>query len=448
MKKTILYLVMLVAFAALVQAQFSTHNNIIISENNNVKITLINQEPMPVEPGGYMKLRFRVENIGVEPAKHVMVELVPKYPFSFDASDQAFRDVSALNGWQTRSEGVVIEYKIRVDEDAVEGPENITIRYRVDQSPWIGQEFEIQIRTIDAFLDISSITTTPSRVQPGGFTDLRINVENLADSRLKDLKFKLNFNNLDIAPAGSSNEKTLIDLKARETATVTFRVVVDADAESQVYKIPLEIEYMDEIGTEYSRNHTIGLVVYGDTEYFLNIESSNVFTKNKKGDLVISISNIAPAEMRFVTIELKENDNYSVISTPKIYLGNIESDDEETAEFTIKTNKATGLVPLDVVLEYKDPYNKQFKAEEKVPLRVYTGRDAAVYGLVQRGSPVAALLTLSPVVLIGLFWFYNVRDCWKNKKKGFERTMWLIAIIGGSVLGAIVYYFVGRKKQV
>ena len=108
------------------------------------------------------------------------------------------------------------------------------------------------------------------------------------------------------------------------------------------------------------------------TEYFLNIESSDVFTKNKKGDLVISLSNIAPAEMRFVTMELKENDNYSVISTPKIYLGNIESDDEETAEFTIKTNKETGMVPLDVVLEYKDPYNKQFKAEEKVKYSLAT----------------------------------------------------------------------------
>jgi len=446
---TILFPLIIVLLAISVAAQLTTHNNIIISETgNNVKITLINQEPMPAEPGEYLKLRFRVENIGVDPAKRVEVQLVPKYPFRFDASDQGLRDVSALGGWQTRAEGVVIEYRLRVDEDAVEGAENITIRYKVDQSPWVGQEFEIQIRTIDAFLNIESISTIPTRVQPGEFTDLKIHVTNLADSRLKDLRFKLDFNNIDIAPAAATNEKTILDLKAHENATVTFRVIVDADAESRVYKIPLSIEYQDEVGTKYYRNHTVGLIVYGQPEYFLNVESSDVFTKNKKGNLVISLSNIAASEMRFVTFELVPSENYSVISTPKIYLGNVESDDEETAEFTIMTGKVTGMIPLDVIIEYKDPYNKYFKAKEQVPLRVYTGREAAVYGLVVRGSPITAFLTLSPVVLLALFWFYNLRDCWKTKKKGFDRTMWLIAIIGGTILGAIVYYFVGRKKQV
>jgi hypothetical protein len=445
MKKAILLISILLMFAASAAAQFG--NNIIITDsNNNVKITLMNQEPMPAEPGGYMKLRFRVENIGVKGAENVFVELVPKYPFSFDPSDQGLRDVSSMDGWQVDEEGVVLEFKLRIDEDAVEGAENITIRYKVDQSPWIGQKFEIQIRTIDAFLDIDSITTVPSRVQPGAFTDLNINVRNLADSRLKDLRFRLDFNNLDIAPAASSNEKTITSIPAKGTATVKFQIVVDSDAESRVYKIPLNIEYYDEVGTKYSRNHTIGLVVYGEPEYFLNIESSDVFTKNKKGEVVISLSNIAPAEMRFVSIELKGNDNYTVISTPKIYLGNIKSDDEETADFTIQTKGRTGMLPLDVVVEYKDAYNKYFSEEKQVPLKVYTGGEAALYGLVAQVSPINLLITVSPLVLVGLFWYYNLHDCLKNKKKGYMRTMWLIAIIGGTVLGAIAYYFIGRKK--
>lgn len=446
MRKTMLLSVLLGALLMIAGASAQFGNNIIISErNNNVKITLINQEPMPAEPGGYMKLRFRVENIGVQPAQQVLVELMPKYPFSFDASDQGLRDVSALGGWQVQDEGVVLEYRLRIDEDAIEGAENITIRYKVDQSPWIGLDFEIHIRTIDAFLDIEKVTTTPSRVQPGEFTDLQIHVKNLADSRLKDLAFSLDFNNLDISPASSSNEKTITSIPARGNATVSFRVVVDSDAESRVYKIPLAIHYFDEVGTEYNKSSTIGLVVYGEPEYFLNIESSDVFTKNKKGEVVVSISNTAASEMKFVSMELKSNDNYTVISTPKIYLGNIKSDDEETADFTIQTKKVTGMVPLDVVVEYKDAYNKYFKSEEQVPLRVYTGREAALYGLTAKVSPVSTILTLSPVILVGLFWFYNIRDCWK-KKKGFDRTIWLIAVIGGTLLGAVIYYFVGRKK--
>jgi hypothetical protein len=431
MKKTIQFLVLMALLVLCVQAVQA----LITVNNNNVKITLINQEPLPAEPGSYVTLRFRVENIGTEPAQK-------------DVGEEALRDVSALNSWQTAEEGVMIEYRLRVDENAVEGAENITIRYKVDQSPWIGQKFEIQIRTIDAFLNIDDITTTPSRVQPGGFTDLKIHVSNLADSRLKDLKFRLNFNNLDIAPAGMSNERTILSLAAKERAIVDFKIVVDSDAESRVYKVPLTIDYIDEVGTLYTRNHTIGIIVHADTEYFLNIESSDVFTANKNGNVVISISNIAPSEMRFVKMELLETENYSVISNPKIYLGNIKSDDEETADFTIQTKKVTGMVPLEIAVEYKDPYNNYLRAKEQVPLRVFTGREAAVYGLVAQASLINAVLMLSPVVLIGLFWFYNLRDCWKNKKKGFERTMWLVAIIGGSILGSIIYYFAGRKKQV
>jgi hypothetical protein len=445
MRKTILILYVLMAMAITASA---ASGFLITETGNNIQITMINQEPMPAEPGGYLTLRFRIENIGTQGADNVQVELIPQYPFSFDASDSGLRNLSSMDGWQTDNEGVVVEYRLRVDEDAVEGSENITLRYKVGQSPWIGQDFAVQIRTIDAFLNIDEITTSPTRVQPGEFTDLLIHVTNLADSRLTNLRFKLDFNNIDISPAASTNEKTILSLKAHENATVSFRVVVNSDAVSKVYKVPLSIEYFDEVGTKYTVDQTAGIVVYGQPEYFMNVESANAFTAGSKGDIVLSISNTGTAEMRFVTLELVPNDNYSVLSTPKIYIGNIDSDNEETADFTIMAKGKAGMMPLDVIVEYKDAYNKYFKAKEKVELKVYTNKEAAVYGLVQTGSTANAVLFFSPVVLLSLFWIYTLRDCWINKKKGFDKTMWLIAIIGGTVLGAIVYYFIGRKKQI
>ncbi|MBW3016739.1 PLDc N-terminal domain-containing protein [Candidatus Woesearchaeota archaeon] len=448
MKKTIsIGMLMALLLAVSVAALLGQNNNILISDNNNVKITMINQEPDPVQPGDYLRLRFRVENIGISGADHVMVELVPKYPFYLDPSETASRDVSALDGWQVDEEGVVLDWRIRVDENAVEGEEEISIKYKVGNSPWVVYDFDVEIRTPDTLLAIDSITTSPARIEPGQFTDLNVKVKNLADSRLMNLKFNLDLTDVAIAPVGTSNEQTLLDLKAKENKTVQFRIVADSDAESKVYKVPMTISYRDETGRNFTTEHTIGVVVYGTPEYFVNVEESDTFMSGSKGNVVLSISNTGAAELKYVSIELEQNDNYTILTTPKIYIGNIDSDDVESVDFTISTNKVKDDIPLKVVLEYKDTYNKYFREKIDVPLKIYSGREAAMYGLVQKGSPVTALFGLSILVLLGVFWYYNLRHCLKNKKND-EKVLWLIVIIGGTLIGSVVYYFIGRKKKV
>jgi len=447
-KKLTIGLMIAILLATTVAAIAGLNNNVLISTNNNVKITMINQEPLPVEPGGYVKVRFRVENIGTNGADNVEVRLAPKYPFSFDASETASRDVSALDGWQTDDEGVMLDWRLRVDENAVEGNEELRIQYKVGDSPWIELKFYVEIRTADTLLSIDSIATEPAKMQPGQFTDLKITVNNLADSRLVNLRFNLDFSNVDIAPVGTSNEQTLLELKAKESQTVVFKIAAGADAESKIYKLPLEINYKDETGSNFSTTHTIGLVVYGTPEYLVNVEESDTFMAGTKGKVILSISNTAATAMRFVSIQLEQSENYTMLSSEKIYLGNIDSDDVESADFTITASgKAKGEIPLELVVEYKDTYNKYFKEKIQVPLKIYSKREAAMYGLVQAGSPVSALISLSVLIVLGAFWYTNLRHCLDNKKKG-EKTLWLVVIIGGTLLGAVAYYFIGRKKKV
>ena len=47
-----------------------------------IEATMINYDPDPAEAGRYVTVRFKIENSGAENAKDMVVELLPKYPFS------------------------------------------------------------------------------------------------------------------------------------------------------------------------------------------------------------------------------------------------------------------------------------------------------------------------------------------------------------------------------
>ena len=51
--------------------------------------------------------------------------------------------------------------------------------------------------------------------------------------------------------------------------------------------------------------------------------------------MTIGLSNIGPSDIKFLILEIKSSDEYEILSNTKEYMGNLESDDFETSEFSI-----------------------------------------------------------------------------------------------------------------
>ena len=120
---------------------------------NDVDNYLVNQDPDPAEPGGYVELRFKLENIGGDYARDMIFEIIPIYPFSLEQGDSARRKLGDMHMHQTGEDAYIVYYKLRVDKDAVEGKNPIKVRYSVDSgSTWSGKEFDVRIQTHDAIL--------------------------------------------------------------------------------------------------------------------------------------------------------------------------------------------------------------------------------------------------------------------------------------------------------
>src|SRR3989338_8056188 len=84
-----------------------------------INVTMINQEPDPAEAGRYVTLRFKLENTGTDIAKDVTVELLIKYPFSLEPGESATKYIGSIRERQMGDTGVIVDYRVRVDEKAI-----------------------------------------------------------------------------------------------------------------------------------------------------------------------------------------------------------------------------------------------------------------------------------------------------------------------------------------
>jgi len=167
MKKIILTLVIMgiLLSIGMVEAAplYSPDIQTIYTGESYLKTYLVNQEPYIAEPGSYVNLLFKIENFGTEDAKNVVFELFEDYPFSLDSGTENTQDVGTILGVQKDDSAVFLKYKVRVDELALEGENEIRVRTTYGDGT-NDNEFDITISDPKTDFEIisqdSSSTTT------------------------------------------------------------------------------------------------------------------------------------------------------------------------------------------------------------------------------------------------------------------------------------------------
>jgi hypothetical protein len=111
-------------------------------------------------------------------------------------------------------------------------------------------------------------------------------------------------------------------------------------------------------------------------------------------------------------LKILEGEGYDVIGPDTEYIGNLESDDFETASYDIYVfNKED--VALNLIATYKDSYNQEFEEEFTLVLPVYTKNEIKSYGL--DGKTTSLGMIIGYVLLI-LFVYYSYKG-WKRERK-------------------------------
>jgi hypothetical protein len=385
---------------------------------------MVNQVPDPVEPGGYVEVRFKVENIGAHVVENLVFELIPQYPFSLNPGTKAIQRIGEIYMYQTGDEAYVIYYKLRVDKDAIEGDNPIKVRYSVDSGlTWTSKEFHIRVQTQDAMVSIEDVILEPEQIAPGKEAELTLTIQNNEDTLIKDIRVNLGIltkivtttvttSELPITPVGSTNEKTIRNIGAHQSNNVTFNLIADPDAESTIYKLPITISYIDNAGTNYSKIYYTSIVVGEKPDLTTVIEESEIITSGKTGEVSLRFTNKGASDVKFLYVELLKSENYEILSQPNVYIGNIDSDDYESAEFNLHVKGTRDkAIQLPLRIEYRDSNNNEFKKDTILNLRLYSGAEAKRYGLIPASNPLKSILFI--VIVLWGIWFYYKKK--KNK---------------------------------
>ena len=245
MKKIFLALVFLMiaasAFAAVDTRYFGKSPNILVSMSK--------QDPDPVEPGQEFEASFKLDNNGTS-TDNFIFEVLPEYPLSMisDASSNVY--IGSLSSSQYGRQSVIVKFKMKVAQDASDGDRTFKVRYKNDNSDtWTTVEgFSINVQSKNAVLAVDKVSASPEVTAPGSRTTLKIYLKNYASSVLKYVKVSLNLNSADssqkipFSPIGSANEQVIQYIDPQATVPVSFNLLVDSDAASKSYKVPMTLQ--------------------------------------------------------------------------------------------------------------------------------------------------------------------------------------------------------------
>ena len=113
------------------------------------------------------------------------------------------------------------------------------------------------------------------------------------------------------------------------------------------------------------------------------------------------------SNIKFLTARLQQTDEYVIVNSPESYIGKVDSDDYETAEFQLSlTKKADDTVELPVVMDYRDGNNKAYSKGVSLTLVRHT---PAELGTKSGGLGITIVVLL---VIGAAGWF-----AWKRRKK-------------------------------
>ncbi|MBI2558579.1 hypothetical protein HYW20_04605 [Candidatus Woesearchaeota archaeon] len=414
--KKLVVLVLFIMATSLVSAAVSSEY---YGESPKIIVSLANQDPDPVEPGKIVEVSFKMDNQGTL-ANNVVFDIEPEYPFSLLPGEAKTKILGTLGTSQNGERTVFVKYKLKVDQNAVDGSHEIKVRYKTENFDlWnMLEDLIIKVQSKDAILSVEKYTTTPEVVAPGSKAKLMIGLRNHASSILKDVKITLDLGKsgdeqTPFAPVGSTNEKVISVVDAQGYIPLEFSLMADPDAKSKVYKVPLKMQYSDIINKNYSKTLIIAVVVGAEPDISVYIDSTKVYTAGKTGEVTVKIVNKGLTDVKFLNVNLDKADGYKVLSPYEVYLGNIDSDDYETADFKLgidKTSKGKTILPLTI--EYKDANNADYKKKVNLELPIYTSSEAKRLGLVEGNGKIKWIIVV--IVIVGGFFGYRM---WRKKHR-------------------------------
>ncbi|KAF5421149.1 MAG: hypothetical protein C5S45_03910 [Candidatus Methanocomedens sp.] len=360
---------------------------------------IVKCDPNPAQIGEYVNVWIKIENIGNTRAEDVSVKLIPSYPFSLDAGDDAVRKIGILSTDRHAS----LEYHLYVDENARPGTRSIKVLYQDDEgTAWIEEELDIWVGSgSDTFdsrgtIQLEQITTEPEVLMPGDEGTVTFTLKNTAtqysitiDGEEYDTNARIRSATLESTDDINVNSDPYHDtgiLGPGDTVDLTYNIEVDDTARDGTKHLEFIL-----VGSSYTYNYDWDIPIKVDSAGIKVIPTKPMTLKNGVSTLEFDIVNTHPSTLNSVSI--KPQAEGIEFSPMEYFIGSMDHDELFTVEFdaiTVSDNISTS-ADLKLTARYRNGYNQHETAIDDLSLAIVFVESNGGNGLIGIGLLLAIL---------------------------------------------------------
>ncbi|NOQ33287.1 MAG: hypothetical protein GQ567_03690 [Methanosarcinales archaeon] len=358
------------------------------SGNTDIKITVNELTPQPVEPGRDLVLSVTLDNRGGGAARGIVLTIMPDSPIILKNENDRIMRFEKIIGYGARVE----TYLLHLDPAAVSGNYEVELGATwTDDGAHREQNLTVPVVVRgEPKLMISDITIEPETIKPEDTFDLSFRVSNEGTGTASMAQVTVALDNLSSVPVGADTA-IIRKLVAGASERLSYRIMVSDSAEISTHTIPIVMRYDDESGGNITSQSSIGINVVGDAD--LCIASVRTNPENPAtGDvmtLMLQIENSGhgDAESVKVTIDIPFD------GTRTAFLGKIEADDDAPCIFNFRATES-GDIPYQAVISYEDDLGDH---KTIVDLVLYVGDGG-------NGDLLIPALAVGAFVVVGVFY--------------------------------------------
>lgn len=217
----------------------------------DLEISLINQDPYPAIPGDYVKLVFQIDGVENPECGTIQFELLEQYPLIFDPDMEAKITINSGTYQRDYSSFLIAPYKVRIDQDALDGDNPIEVQYKTGLSPaYVSKQFNLNIEDSRADFEIHIKDYSPTS------KELTFEILNTAESDVEALTLEIPKQDNIIIKGPKTN--IVGDLDSNDYTTASFEAIPSKG------EITIKISYTDSI----NKRRYLEKTVLFEPEYF------------------------------------------------------------------------------------------------------------------------------------------------------------------------------------
>lgn len=367
---------------------------------SDINIQLLLYEPCPAQAGGYMDLWIKIENNGSRTLRDLTCVLLEEYPFSIDPNEEPERDIGSL----PESEVIVLQYKVRVADNAVGGWNEITLNCSAKYYGNTSASFDINVKPGPEF-SVGSVTADPLKIT-SDMKDVKLTVEiqNIGEASAKLVTAELNLPTGFTASESYSDRANLGTIENDSNKEAVFYIDVSEEVKPGIHNTSLTIQYK---ANDNYITKEIPIELKVKSSALFKIEQTSVkpseLAAGDKAELRIKLSNVGTEEAESISVRIyKKSDQPFDFEENYDYIGNLKPNQTAEAVFTFTVTDDANLKEYLLNLEIRHVDGSDVKLVTKtIPIEVSNEKGFQLLFLV---IPIVCIIALM------VWWKYNKKQ--------------------------------------